>query len=277
MIYHPQKKQMVAIVFCLWIGQILFPFAGHAQKKELPFRAGEELEYKVSYNWEFVWINAGKVVFKIDSLMYGDRPAYHFKSFGRTLTSYDLFFKVRDNFQSVADAETFQPYWFKRKTREGGYQVNNKYNFDYSASRILSETENSKGVFRKDTLGIEGFVLDIQTAVYYARTLDFDSMQTGDSIPFRMIIDGMIYDLHGEYLGRETIENYDGNIYRCHKFSATMVKGTIFSKNQSLYVWVSDDKNHIPILVEASIIVGSVKAYFEGGKNIFHPMNSLIR
>lgn len=248
-----------------------------AQKQTLPFRSGERVEYEVSYNWKFVWINAGKVVFEVDSLQYGDKPAYHFKSTGRSLSTYDLFFKVRDKFESVADAGNFSPYWYKRKTREGSYRADNKYNFIYEDSIIISQTKNSHQPYRKDTLSLNSFVLDLQTAVYYARTLDFNNMKSGQKIPFRIIIDGKIYDLSGRYIGIENIENQDGRIYRCHKFAATLVGGTIFSSGEEVLVWVTDDQNHIPILVEASILVGSVKAYFTKGENIFHPMESIIR
>ncbi len=247
-----------------------------AQQTVCPFQHGEKLHYKVSYNWGLVWVDAGKVVFEVESLTYGDRPAYRFKSFGRSLTSYDWFYKVRDYFESVADAEGFYPYWFTRKTREGSYEVNNKYNFDYENNRIISQTQNSNRPFSEDTLSFEGLVLDVQTAVYYFRTLNFSIMKEGEKIPFRMIIDGEVFNLYGHYLGKEIIENYDGQVYRCHKFSASLVEGTIFSGGEDLFVWLTDDKNQIPLLVEAKILVGSVKAYFTNGENILYPKESLV-
>jgi hypothetical protein len=248
-----------------------------AQQSVLPFQSGEKLNYKVSYNWEFVWVDAGKVIFEVDSLLYDGRPAFNFKSFGRSLTSYDWFFKVRDNFESVADADNINPHWFTRKTREGNFRVNNKVNFDYQDNYIIAQTENSQKPYQIDTLLLEGFVLDLQTAVYYARTLEFERMAEGEKIPFRVIIDGEIFDLHGRYLGKEFIENHDGQIYSCHKFSALLVEGTLFKGGEDLFVWLTDDKNHIPILVEAKILVGSVKAYFTGGENILHPMESVVK
>ena len=269
---HFNRKFLISLLFFLF-----FQYSAlRAQKSVFPFQPGEKLEYKVSYNWEFVWVDAGKVVFEVDSLMYGNQPAYHFKGFGRSYSSYDWFFKVRDYFESVADAGSFHPHWFTRNTREGDFRVNNKFNFDYEKNHIISQTENSHTPFRKDTLLLDDFVLDVQTAVYYVRTFDFESMVEGEKIPFRMIIDGEIYELYGQYLGKEIIENHDGQIYRCHKFSALLVEGTMFKGGEDLIVWLTDDKNHIPILIEAKILVGSVKAYFTGGENMLHPMESLV-
>lgn len=112
---HLSLKKTLFILLLLFT--VSFSVESKAQTDELPFKAGERLHYKVAYHWKFVWINAGKVEFSVDSLMYNDKPAYHFKSFGRTLSGYDWFFKVRDNFESIVDAETLSPFWFRRYTR----------------------------------------------------------------------------------------------------------------------------------------------------------------
>jgi len=261
--------------FLLFFG-ILIVLTGFSQPSILPFHSGEKLYYDVSYNWHFVWVNAGKVEFQVDSTMYGERPAWHFKSSGRSLSSYDWIFKVRDKFESVADANTFQPYWFVRKTREGSYFVDNKLNFDYENHRIISQLETSRKPYRKDTIPLNPLYLDLQTAVYFARTLDFSNMEINDKIPFYVLIDGEKFELFGRYLGKEIIKNRDGKSYKCHKFSALLVEGTMFKGGEDLFVWVTDDRNKIPILAEAKILVGSVKAWFTGGENLKYPMESII-
>lgn len=247
-----------------------------AQPVELPFKAGEKLTYKAAYNWHFVWVEAGKAEFLVDSLKYDERGAYHFKSFGRTLSSYDWFFKVRDNFESVADAETLMPYWFKRNTSEGGYKATEKYNFDYLNKQIITQVENSNKPLTKSFIPLDVGVMDVQTAVYYARSLDFSRMKTDEKIPFSLMFDGLVYDIFGRYLGIEQVENFDGVNYRCHKFSVLLVEGTIFSGGEDLFVWVTDDRNKIPILVEAKILVGAVKAYFVKAENLKFPMEAVI-
>jgi murein L,D-transpeptidase YafK len=36
-------------------------------------------------------------------------------------------------------------------------------------------------------------------------------------------------------------------------------KGRVFKKEEDLSVWVTDDMNHLPILAQAKIMVGSIK------------------
>ena len=268
---NTQRKISKATLLIL----LLIHFQLNAQVEELPFQAGEKLYYQVAYNWHFVWVDAGKAEFSVDNSSYGARPAYWFKSSGRTLSAYDWIFKVRDEFESLADAATFQPFWFRRSVQEGSYRLDEKLSFDYQTSQITVQSKAGKKEWTKSEVPyIEG-VLDVQTAVYYARSLDFSRMKVGEKIDFKMIIGSQVYDIYGRYHGLEVVENHDGNKYRCHKFSALLVEGTIFSGGEDLFVWVTDDRNKIPILVEAKILVGSVKAYFIKGENLKFPFETL--
>jgi hypothetical protein len=175
---------------------------------------------------------------------------------------------VRDRFQGYVEAESLTPVWFSRKTYEGGYEVNNAYTYDWEDGLVISDTENSKRSRTVDTLLIEPCTFDVLAAIYYARSLDFDGRLPDEKIPLRFLIDGQFYDLFIRYLGREVKENRDGRAYQCHKFSAMLVEGTIFKGGEELVAWVTADANKIPVMVEARILIGSVKAYLTGYENL---------
>ena len=42
-----------------------------------------------------------------------------------------------------------------------------------------------------------------------------------------------------------------------------------------MFIWVTADENKVPVLVEAKILIGSVKAYLTGAKGLRYP-NDLI-
>ena len=54
-----------------------------------------------------------------------------------------------------------------------------------------------------------------------------------------------------------------------------MVDGTIFSGGEDLTAWFTDDKNCAPILLEAKIAVGSVKAFLVDMSGNRWPLKSL--
>jgi len=271
-----KSMNLLIRIFCLLV-LVFCSKTTISQNLEIPFIAGEKITYDVYYNWHFVWVEAGKVSFEVEKEKINEKPVFHFKSEGRSIMAYDWIYKVREQFESVADAKTLVPLSYSRQSFEGDYYAKESVEFDYPNSKIHTKTENSNKPLSNQTLDMNGFVLDVQTAVYYARTLDYSGMFVGEKIPFRMVIDGEVCDLYGKYLGIETIENYDGSIYRCHKFAALLVPGTIFSGGEDLFVWITDDRNKIPILVEAKILVGSVKAVFTGAKNLAYPVTSLLK
>jgi hypothetical protein len=56
-----------------------------------------------------------------------------------------------------------------------------------------------------------------------------------------------------------------------------LVEGTIFSGGEDLTVWVTDDKNKIPVLIKAKILVGSVKGVFQSAENLKFPLTARIK
>jgi hypothetical protein len=46
--------------------------------------------------------------------------------------------------------------------------------------------------------------------------------------------------------------------------------GRVFKEQESVTVWISDDENKIPIRIQASLAVGSIKADLEAYKGLKH-------
>jgi hypothetical protein len=257
---------------CLIFIAMFFSFDSISQEKShVAFLPGEVVNYKAYYNWNFVWLYAGDVTFSVDSKEYKDKPAYHFEARGNTLKSYEWLYKVDDYFQSYVTKDKLYPLYFERNTSEGRYDVNNRYHFNYRGEYIFSQTENSKEPYSEDSIELTQPVFDVLSAIYYSRNIEFDSMEYGEKIPLPMIIDNEIYDLYLRYRGKERVEVKDNGEIDCIKFSAMLVEGTIFNKGEHLTVWVTDDKNRIPVMVEAKILVGSVKAIFKSAYNLKYP------
>jgi hypothetical protein len=90
-----------------------------------------------------------------------------------------------------------------------------------------------------------------------------------------MFLDNQVYSLYIRYLGKETIKTRYGK-FRTIKFKPLLIKGTIFEGGEKMTVWVSDDRNHIPVRVESPISVGSIKAEMINYSNRRNPLSSLI-
>ena len=54
--------------------------------------------------------------------MFTNKPVYHVVGDGKTNSSYDWIYKVRDKYETYIDTATMQPLKFIRNVDEGGYK-----------------------------------------------------------------------------------------------------------------------------------------------------------
>jgi len=251
------SKQILLFVFVfIWASSFSQCF-----KNSNTFQAREKLSMEISYNWGFIWVDAGEVYFKVDTAKFRGKECYKFTSYGRTYDSWDWFYKVRDLYSSFIDKESLKSLYFYRKVFEGGNVIYNKYIFDYPANKIYAYLYNIELGERSDTTNIVDCLYDPLTAIYFARNIDFTNAKIDQKFPIKIILDNEICDIYIRYLGHETIKDRDKVKHDCIKFKAKMVEGVIFKGGEDVTVWVTNDKNKIPVLVEAKILVGSIKAY----------------
>jgi len=254
----------------------LLTLGSFGQPSHSSYQAGEHLQYRAVYNWGVLWLNAGTVDFYVRDTVFKGEAACKLESIGRSFPTYDWFFKVRDTFVSLISCTSQKPLYFTRKTYEGGYEVDNWVHYNYSKQQLIAKTENSEKPPTLDTLPLMEDVYDVISGVYHARNISFEHCRINDTLPIKLIIDGGVEQLYLRYLGREILKTRDNRSFRTIKFSSLLVKGTIFKGGENLTVWVTDDRNHIPIMVEASILVGNVKALFVDAKGLKYPMEAEI-
>jgi len=232
------------------------------------FVPGETITYKAYYNWGFIWIHAGEVEFKVTSKNYVGRDVVHLYAYGTSFKSYDWIFKIREKYQSFIDPETLMPLWYQRDVTEGSYTAFEEYTFDYKNNLIHTCVQKRKNPAVTGSLPLTPCLFDVMTAVYYFRSVDFSKLKEGMKIPINMILDSKTYQLYIRYLGKEDVKTRDKKKYKCIKFAVQLVEGTIFKGDEDAVIWVTDDENKIPVIVEAQILVGSVKAILNDAKGL---------
>jgi hypothetical protein len=224
------------------------PELGLRNASNKAFKPGEKLVYRLHYGL----IDAATATISVDPQItkIDNREVYHVIGEGRTISSFDYFFKVRDKYESYIDKQGMFPHKFVRRVDEGGYKINQDYEF-YPAKRAY---KNQKG---EGYLTPE-YVQDMISAFYFARNMDFSKAKKGDIFKITCVVDDEIFNLKIRYIGKENIET-DAGKFKAIKFAPVIQKGRIFKKEEDLSVWISDDNNHIPLMASAKIMVGSVK------------------
>lgn len=271
------KKKIILLLFSgLFITLTISKGAGG-----VVVNPGEKISYDLYYNWGILWIHAGNAHFSTLSTTYKNEPCYYFSATGNSLSSFDKFYIVRDTFVTIIDRETLLPKYHKRIVREDSYWAQDEYwfkNVDDENVSVVTDCHRKKGR-NIDTLTINKSVTDLVTAIYKVRNSDFQNLKKNDIIPFSIIIDddGKQYDLSLTYLGKEKIELHNGKKYNCIKLRPKLIKGDVFKDENAMTMWISDDQNRIPIMIETKIRVGSLKVMLKNVSNTKYPIDSLIK
>lgn len=241
------------------------PQADICGAKNVTTQNGEQIMYIVYYTVAGIYVNAGNATFTNAVEKLNGRPVFHITASGATNNSYDWIYKVRDKYESYIDTANMQPLKFVRDVSEGKHKHYENITFNQSANTAVTKS----GVYK-----VPDCVQDVISAVYCARNIDFDKYKKDDKIPFKMFLDNEVYDMYIRYLGKEEVKTKYGK-FRAIKFRPLLLKGTIFEGGEKMTVWVTDDKNHIPIRLESPIVVGSVKMDMMSYRNLRYPLSSL--
>lgn len=238
------------------------------------FTAGEEVVYTIYYNLNFVWVEAGEVIFRVE-----ETPStYKLSATGSTFPKHDWFFKVRDRFEAEVDKETLLPIRTVRDIREGGYRLYERVEYQDGHRSARSWRGRQGGDLKLKEVPLAGCSHDVLSAIYFARNQPYESLAVGEVFPVRVLLDREEYPLRVKYLGRwPRLEVKGLGQFKAVGFSPQTVAGTVFSEGAVLKVYASDDANRLPLMIDSPVSVGSVKAVLKSYRNLRHPLSARIK
>jgi len=180
---------------------------------------------------------------------------------------------VQDRYESYFDKKALVPYKFIRKIDEGGHTKDLEIDFDQTNHKVYvnDKKNNEKKVF-DTTQNIQ----DMVSTYYYLRnTLKIDDLKIGDEVKVDMFFDEETYGFKLKYLGAEIINTEFGNIETL-VFRPYVMAGRVFKEEESLTLWVSKDKNKLPLRIKADLAVGSLRADLEAFKGLKYPFRIVV-
>ena len=257
---------------------IMCCFFAHGQARTIEcknksnvFTYGEKVDYTIYYNWGAMWVAAGSVTFRVDSTAINSKPFFKISGVGQTFKKYDWLYKVRDNYEVIAEVAPFRPIRFKRDVKEGSNEIYEDYVFNHKSGKVITlRKPDKKSQLQKDTVNFSKCAFDVLSMIYHARNIDYSGLKVNDVIPITIFLDNEEHSSYIRFLGREELEVKSMGVFRTIKFKPLLIEGTIFNAGEDMTVWVTDDADKIPLLIDTPILVGSIKARVNGieGKNL---------
>ncbi|MFD2822711.1 DUF3108 domain-containing protein [Lacinutrix iliipiscaria] len=233
-------------------------------QEESAFQVGEWFRFKMSYSG---WMKAGNATLIVKDAEIDGKPVYHVVGKGWTTGAIKWVFKVQDRYESYFDKTKLVPYKFIRDIDEGGHtkDIEIKFDQDNNKAHIHNKKYNKKSVV--DT---KPNVQDMVSTFYYLRNnINVSTLKPGDEITSDMFFDGENYGFKLKYLGQEIIDTEFGNI-NALKFRPYVMAGRVFKEEESLTLWVSNDKNRMPLRIKADLAIGSLRADLDAFKGLKH-------
>ena len=248
-------------ILCL----LLFTTFGFDNPKESSFGVGEWFKFRIHYGF----VNAGYATLEVKEAVLHDEKVFHLIGKGQTTGISRLFFKVDDLYESYIDEKTFVPYQFLRKINEGGYTKHQEGFFTPEQNKITVKDYKHK---TEKTFAIPKNTQDILSAFYYLRNFaTIDDIKPGEYIAIDMFFDEETTKFKLKFIGRENIKTKFGTVASMI-FKPYVFSGRVFKEQESVTVWISDDDNKIPLRIQASLVVGSIKADLESYKGVRFPL-----
>jgi len=237
---------------------ILLIIQVNAQDKEMSFKDGEWLLYKMYYGW----ITGGEASLRLKKEKLDGKEVFHATALGKTIGITHAIYHVYDVYESWFDVNTCLPYKSLMDLTEGSWTKDNVVYFNQA-----SHTLNSK---RSGTKDIGKHVYDMVSAFYYIRE-NVGELEKGEVLEIFTYFHDKPWNMIIRYKGIETIKTGLGRI-ECMRFKPVVEKD-VFEDEDALDIWISHDENKIPIRVKMKLFVGSFKTDLVEYKGLKYPLN----
>lgn len=243
---------------------------GLREVENTAFSPGERLVFRAFYSSALTGnVTAGEASLEILEAprQIGGRTTMPVVGLMRTRGVFSLFFRVNNRFETYIDRTAIAPLRFIRRIEEGRYRKNEDVLFNHFDRLAISQTA---------TVPIPAYIQDIISAFYFARTYKFDNPKVGDEFNVDFFLADSVYVTRIVFDGYERIHTRLGT-FNTLRFKPMVLKGTVFSQPYPMTLWISNDKNRVPLLVESGLVVGSVKLELSEFHGLRNPMTSRIR
>lgn len=244
-------------------------------RQQQAFISGEELSCNFYFNWKFIWVKAGGAKLVIRDTIYRGQRAQYMRLLSSTNSKADAFFRMRDTLTTVFSPE-LKPLYYRKASVEGKRYTISEVWYEYPTDGKLKvkqyyHRDKKEPRYREETFNEQ--VYDMMSLLAYARTLDFSSLKKGERLTFPVATGKRVEPQHLIYRGKKRMKADDGYQYNCLIIS--LVEEDDGKERELVNFYITDDANHMPILLDLQLNFGSAKARITEKKGLLYPLNPI--
>ena len=247
---RPVSMVFAAVLLSIFMAVPALAAEPPAVKARYPFRPGEKLTYNVSWSDIF---SAGTAVMEVKKEKAGDgREVLHFISTARTTGMVDKAYTVRDTVNSIVEYRTLETISYDLSSAHNKRKKQRKSIFDHDAGTVTNSGDGGDV-----TLDIPEHTQDALSSLFYLRTMP--EFVEGKTINVNIHDTGKNWAVEVYVLGREKIKTPVGEFNTIKVKTYPKYEGVFMHKGE-IFMWFTDDKRRIPVLMQSTITIGSVMA-----------------
>ena len=241
-----------------------------------PFCAGEKIVFNISYDWNAVRTDVARGTLTMGQESLNGEKVWHSSLSMKTAPFFDVFFKIREKFDSWFALEGVEPRKFLRDSREGDYHAVNDYVYDRKAGLIHAKLAYRDQPMTFQDIPYGDCTYDVTTLFFFARRMDFEKMAPGTVHKISIAIDADVLHMNLTYRGREKKYIRGLGTVSTFKVGIALKKGDVFEGNEDALVWFSADDNRMPVAFMAPLKVGAMNGRAASFSGLAHPFTALI-
>lgn len=217
--------------------------------------ASEKEDYHYSI---FLWgIPAGHATMKTEDLISEDgNPSQRLVTTVRSNDFISFFFPIRNYVDSLVDPQTMLPRRLFFQRREGRRHEQFDVTFNHVTNQVTVLKDGKPSIH-----SIVPGTHDPLSCLYFLRTLP--KLEPGSSVYLPIHHDRKNYNVEVRVEAVESISGPWGKVEAIRLLAIMPFRG-IFLNEGNIRLWLTNTKKRIPVMMEARVIVGSVRALIDG-------------
>jgi hypothetical protein len=220
-----------------------------------PFNVGEEVVLDISY----FGVDAGELTMQVRPFVeVNGRKAYRFHSIAKTVSVFEMFYKVDDYAETLVDFETLRPFSYTLNVKESKLLRSARALHDWDKGMMFfwdKKITKEHGVEeKKQGWEMPAFSQNIFSSLWYLRVFQ---LTPGKKIQFRMTHENENLLITCEVLRREVLDTKIGKLQTIVIRPSAEKDGEKKNIGDNLF-WLTDDENKLMVRMESKIKLGTI-------------------
>jgi hypothetical protein len=225
------------------------------------FASGENIQYDLYFNYGIFRARAGSGSLTVTDANYRGINSLKTVMLLNTSGLAGNIYTVNDTLTSYIDKD-LRPLLFTKEAFEGSdYSVERQsytYNGDVISLRSLRKF-NGEDVF-DEVFTTEECAYDYLSVLSLIRNLDFTGQKPGDRKYIQFIAGRKPVNMYVNYRGISKVRANNGKTYEVIDITMTILDDAFTNQKEALRASLTNDANRIPVIIDTSLNLGSVRA-----------------